>query len=57
VMGVSNGGVGYALDEHNASLVSAEMQAAVDDAAAKISSGELKVHDYMSDETCPALTF
>ena len=57
VMGVSNGGVGYALDEHNASLVSAEMQAAVDDAAAKISSGELKVHDYMSDETCPDLSF
>ncbi|NBR90697.1 MAG: BMP family ABC transporter substrate-binding protein, partial [Rhodobacteraceae bacterium] len=57
VMGIANGGVGYALDEHNAALVSAEMKAAVDDAAAKISSGELKVHDYMSDETCPALTF
>jgi basic membrane protein A len=57
VMGVSNGGVGYALDDNNASLVTPEMKAAVDDAAAKISSGELKVHDYMSDESCPALTF
>jgi basic membrane protein A len=29
-MGVANGGVGYALDEFNASLVSADMQSAVD---------------------------
>ncbi|MBY6067604.1 BMP family ABC transporter substrate-binding protein [Leisingera aquaemixtae] len=57
VMGLSNGGVGYAMDEHNASLVSAEMQSAVDDAAAKIASGEIKVHDYMSDDSCPALSF
>ena len=57
VMGVGNGGVGYALDENNASLVSAEMQAAVDAAAADIASGALAVHDYTSDETCPALTF
>ncbi|MBY6056292.1 BMP family protein [Leisingera daeponensis] len=57
VMGLSNGGVGYAMDEHNAPLVSAEMQAAVDEAAAKIASGEIKVHDYMSDDSCPALSF
>jgi len=57
VMGVGNGGVGYALDENNASLISAEMQAAVDAAAADIASGALAVHDYTSDESCPALTF
>lgn len=57
VMGVSNGGVGYALDEHNAELVDDEMKAAVDAAAASIASGELAVHDYMSDETCPVLEF
>lgn len=57
VMGVANGGVGYAMDEHNASLVSAEMQAVVEAASAKIASGELAVHDYMSDDSCPALTF
>ena len=57
VMGVANGGVGYALDEFNADLVSDEMKAAVDAAAASISSGELMVHDYMSDESCPALDF
>ena len=50
-------GVGYAMDENNASLVTPEMQAAVDAAAEKIKSGELVVHDYMSDNTCPAATF
>lgn len=53
VMGIANGGIGYAMDENNAELVSAEMKAAVDEAAAKIASGELVVHDYMSDNTCP----
>lgn len=53
VMDLASQGVGYALDENNAELVSADMKAAVDDAAAKIASGEIKVHDYMSDNTCP----
>jgi basic membrane protein A len=53
VMGLSNGGVGYALDDNNATLVSADMQAAVDAAAAAIGSGALSVHDYMSDNSCP----
>ena len=57
VMGLSNGGVGYALDEHNAELITDEMKAAVDAASAQIASGELVVHDYMSDETCPVLDF
>jgi basic membrane protein A and related proteins len=57
VMGLANEGVGYAMDENNASLVTAEMQATVDAAAEKIKSGELVVHDYMSDDTCPAATF
>lgn len=57
VMGIANGGVGYAMDENNASLVSDEMKMAVDEAAAKIASGELAVHDYMSDDSCPVLNF
>jgi basic membrane protein A len=57
VMGLANDGVGYAMDENNASLVTPEMQAAVDAAAEKIKSGELVVHDYMSDNTCPAASF
>lgn len=57
VMGIANGGIGYAMDDNNASLVSADMQKMVDDAAAKISSGELMVHNYMTDDSCPALSF
>ncbi len=57
VMNLANDGVGYAMDEHNAPLVTAEMQAAVDAAAAQIKSGEITVHDYMSDNSCPAATF
>jgi basic membrane protein A len=57
VMDLKAGGVGYAMDENNATLVTAEMTAAVDAAAEKIKSGELVVHDYMSDNTCPAGQF
>lgn len=54
VMGLSNDGVGYSLDEHNEALISDEMKAAVEEAKAAIIAGEIIVHDYMSDETCPA---
>jgi basic membrane protein A and related proteins len=57
VMGLANDGVGYALDENNAPLVTAEMQAKVDEAAAAIKSGALVVHDYTTDNTCPAASF
>jgi basic membrane protein A len=53
VMDLKSEGVGYAMDDNNAALVTPEMKAAVDDAAAKIASGEITVHDYMSDNTCP----
>jgi basic membrane protein A len=56
-MTLANGGVGYAMDENNASLVSADMQAMVDAAAAKIADGSLTVHDYSADDSCPALSF
>ena len=57
VMDLKAEGVGYAMDENNAALVTPEMKAAVDAAAEKIKSGELVVHDYMSDNTCPAASF
>lgn len=57
VMGVANEGVGYALDEFNADLITADMKAAVDAAAAEMAAGNLMVHDYTSDESCPALDF
>ena len=53
VLGLSNGGVGYAVDEHNMKLVSADMKSAVDAAEASIISGAVSIHDYMSDNTCP----
>ncbi|ULB10384.1 BMP family ABC transporter substrate-binding protein [Cereibacter azotoformans] len=57
VADLAGDGVGYALDEHNAALVTEEMKTAVDTAAEQIKSGEIEVHDYMSDNTCPAATF
>ncbi|WP_432449114.1 BMP family lipoprotein [Aliiroseovarius marinus] len=57
VMNLAAEGVGYAMDEHNAALVSDDMKAAVDAAAAKIIAGELAVHDYMADDACPVLDF
>tara|TARA_R110002096_G_scaffold20522_3_gene67664 strand:+ start:645 stop:1631 length:987 start_codon:yes stop_codon:yes gene_type:complete len=57
VMGVGNKGVGVAIDEHNKALITAEMQAAVDEASTKIADGSLEVHDYMSDDSCPSLSF
>ncbi|MEC3860900.1 BMP family ABC transporter substrate-binding protein [Mesobacterium sp. TK19101] len=57
VLGLAQEGVGYALDENNASLVSDDMKAAVDAAREKIIAGEIAVHDYTSDDSCPALTF
>ena len=57
VLGLAEDGVGYAVDENNASLITDEMKAAVEEAKAKIVSGEVQVHDYMSDDSCPAIEF
>ncbi|WP_323766542.1 BMP family ABC transporter substrate-binding protein [Antarctobacter sp.] len=56
-LGLSNNGVGYALDDNNAELVSAEMKAAVDAAREQIIAGEISVHDYSADDSCPVLNF
>ena len=53
-LSLANGGISYAMDEHNVSLVTKAMVDAVEEAKAHIISGELKVHDYMSDNSCPA---
>ncbi|MDU8909724.1 BMP family ABC transporter substrate-binding protein [Aestuariicoccus sp. MJ-SS9] len=57
VLGLAEEGVGYALDDNNASLVTGDMQSAVDEAREMIIAGDLAVHDYTSDDSCPALTF
>jgi basic membrane protein A len=51
-LGLAEGGVDWALDEHNEKLITPEMKKAVDQAKADIISGKLKVHDYMSDNSC-----
>jgi basic membrane protein A len=57
VMGLNNGGVSVSVDEHNASLADYRMLGVTYTAAADIIDGKTLVHDYMSDETCPALSF
>jgi len=52
VLGLAEDGVGWALDENNESLISADMKTAVEAASAAIVSGEISVHDYMSDNAC-----
>ncbi|GLQ35492.1 BMP family ABC transporter substrate-binding protein [Amylibacter marinus] len=52
-LGLAEGGIGWALDEHNADLITDDIKAAIDAAAAKITSGEIAVHDYRTDNTCP----
>ncbi len=52
VLGLKEGGVDYAMDEHNAKLVSADMKKKVDAAKADIISGKIKVSDYMADNAC-----
>ena len=53
VLGLAQEGVGYALDENNASLITDDMKAKVDELSAQIQSGAIEVHDYTTDSTCP----
>jgi len=51
-LGLKEGGVDYALDEHNAKLVSADMKKKVDAAKADIIAGKITVIDYMAKNEC-----
>jgi basic membrane protein A len=53
VLGLAEDGVGYAMDDANASLVTPEMKAAAEKAKADIIAGTVKVHNYNSDSACP----
>ena len=52
VLGLAEDGVGWALDEHNAALISDEMRAKVEQARKDIIGGVLEVHDYRSNNQC-----
>ena len=52
-LGVAEGGIGWALDENNAPLITPEIKAAADAAMAAIAAGEIKVHDSSTGGPCP----
>src|SRR5271163_6263 len=54
VLGLKEGGVDYAVDEWNKSVLTPEAKAAADAAKADIISGKIQVHDYTSDSKCPS---
>jgi basic membrane protein A and related proteins len=47
-LGVAEGGVGFSLDQHNRSLITAEMEKRLQQARADIVAGKIKVTDYMA---------
>jgi basic membrane protein A and related proteins len=49
-LGLAEEGVGYAIDDNNRALITPDMEAKLEDAKAKIISGELKVTDYYSTQ-------
>ena len=56
-MGLAEDGVGVAMDENNAELVTEEMSAAVADARSDIINGNITVVSYYENDSCPALQF
>ena len=48
VLGVAEGGVGYALDQYNRSLITPEMERRLQQARQDIVAGKIKVTDYMA---------
>ncbi|MEM7056696.1 MAG: BMP family ABC transporter substrate-binding protein [Pseudomonadota bacterium] len=52
-LGLAEGGVDWAQDEHNADLVTEDVRAAIEQAKADIISGKIQVHNYESDSACP----
>ncbi len=51
-LGLKEEGVGWALDEHNAALITPAMKAKVEKARADIISGKIMVHDYRANNKC-----
>lgn len=56
-MGLAEEGVGFAMDEFNAELVSEEMAATVNATRQQIIDGEVSVASYYADSSCPVLEF
>ncbi|MYJ87458.1 MAG: BMP family ABC transporter substrate-binding protein, partial [Rhodobacteraceae bacterium] len=54
VLGLKEDGVGYALDENNQDLISADVLEMIEATKASIINGDIVVHDYTTDDSCPA---
>ncbi len=52
-LGLAEGGIDWALDEHNETLVTPAIRAAMEKAKADIVAGRIAVHDYVRDRRCP----
>lgn len=50
--GLKEGGIDWALDQYNRSLVSKEIEAKINRIKAKIIAGEITIHDYITDNSC-----
>jgi basic membrane protein A len=53
VFGLKNNGVGFAEDQWNKTILTAQAKKAAEAAKADIIAGKIKVHDFMSDNKCP----
>ena len=53
VLGIAEGGVDWALDDNNKSLITADIKSAIEEARDGILSGDIVVHDFLADQTCP----
>ncbi len=53
VLGVAEGGVDWALDDNNKSLITADIKSAIEKAKNGILSGDIVVHDFLADQNCP----
>ena len=52
VLGLKEDGVDYAMDQHNAKLVTPQMKTRLDGLKADIVAGKIRVADYMADNAC-----
>ena len=52
-LGLAEEGVDWAVDEHNEPILTDEIKNAVAEAKEKIISGEIQVHNYETDQSCP----
>ncbi len=53
ILGLAQDGVGWSLDEHNSNLITSTMKKKVTQIRKDIIAGNIKVHDYMSNNKCP----